>query len=900
VIKWIVSSSILIAVIIALRHILKGKISLQLQYALWGLVLLRLLIPCSIGSSGFSVMNSVQKVPVVQDFESVRDVENIWHTESGSVEGYPSYELMPETPVTVADNKTEAEFTRMEKALAFREAFIRIWLCGAAILFIAFAVSNGRFSSLLRRTRKPLEVKGSALPVYISNETDTPCLFGLFRPAIYVTSGAAENATILRHTVEHETTHFRHGDNFWSVLRIVCLALHWYNPLVWWAAFLSRDDAELACDEATIRRIGEDERAEYGRTLICMTCQKRAALLLTATTMTGSKRSIKERITLIAKKPKLLTSAVVAVVLVAFAAACCTFTGAKTVYNVEIVPLTAAEVEQYNKTFEPLLYDEQGNSISVNPISQFLSSYYGRPEDINLAELLRYFPSDGDVTDKTEFEALKDSENWPFGVDMALDGMPVPIHKFSASTVNEALKEYMGITLNELSGVGMDELIFLKDYDAYYNFTSDAGFSYFTYTSGERQGDIVRLFCETAALTLKMQGDGFWIVSHQRIGDASGESSDQAQDDIVLLGPNGEKCPLKLGMSVDEATKKLEAANINLKGDYTDELFNENYSLWFAKTSVKAGREEWVLSSISVKTPVIETAEGLKAGDAEDQIEQIYGPCESIERDETEGHTYYSYDMNNYILRISSGSGGAISDPNDSHYVFDWTIFSKEYSNQFFWGEEKGNVSLPETNVLLASLPDDQIYIYGDKNDFDTTGEYDGLYLSINGVSRYYEWESIGKDAFLPELILKDINGDGRKELAVILTTGEGTGVNQETVHVINPQDFVETNVTDPLDIIEKYADTSIVHENGSVTVTVRVNGQDSVITLPEDYAQGWGEEKAWFGSIVTYEVDGSVLKAIVPAQISITVFAGEIVITYAFDESQYVMKTIEYIPNEL
>lgn len=73
---------------------------------------------------------------------------------------------------------------------------------------------------------------------------------------------------MLRHTVEHEITHFRHGDHFWSALRSVCIALHWYNPLVWWAAILSRNDAELACDEGTIRRIGEDARAEYGRTLI--------------------------------------------------------------------------------------------------------------------------------------------------------------------------------------------------------------------------------------------------------------------------------------------------------------------------------------------------------------------------------------------------------------------------------------------------------------------------------------------------------------------------------------------------------------------------------------------------------------------------------------------------------
>lgn len=557
-IKWIVTSSILIAVIITLRHLLKGKISLRLQYALWGLVLLRLLIPFSIGSSGFSVMNLVQKVPVVQDAESISNVDRIEHMTDGSVEGYYPSDFMGDFPTVVAESKTAEEYARMEKVLSFRKAFIPIWLCGAAILFIVFAASNRRFSSRLRRTRKPLEVKGSALPVYISNETDTPCLFGLFSPEIYVTSEAAGDATILWHTVEHETTHFRHGDNFWSVLRVICLALHWYNPLVWWAAFLSRNDVELACDEATILRIGEAQRAEYGRTLIAMTCQKRTAFLIAATIMTGSKSSIKERITRIAKKPKLLIPAVIAVLLVAFVVVGCTFTGAKT-ENAKIISLTADESEAYNKAFEPLLYDEQGNAISVNPISQFLSSYYDRPEDINLAELLRYFPSDGTVTDKTEFEALKDSENWPFGANMTLDGMPVIIHKFSADTVNRALKKYMGITLEDLSGAGMDKLIYLKNYHAYYNFTSftsDAGFGSFTCVSGERQGDLVRLFGETATLTLKIQGDGFWIVSHQLTGEVTGANTATDRIGIVADG-------------VDVPDMVLAAAKVQAADDFS-------------------------------------------------------------------------------------------------------------------------------------------------------------------------------------------------------------------------------------------------------------------------------------------------------------------------------------------
>ena len=60
-IEWIVSSSALAAVLILLRQILRGKISLRLQYALWGLLLLRLLIPVSLGSSAISVSNALPR-----------------------------------------------------------------------------------------------------------------------------------------------------------------------------------------------------------------------------------------------------------------------------------------------------------------------------------------------------------------------------------------------------------------------------------------------------------------------------------------------------------------------------------------------------------------------------------------------------------------------------------------------------------------------------------------------------------------------------------------------------------------------------------------------------------------------------------------------------------------------
>jgi len=216
-------------------------------------------------------------------------------------------------------------------------------------------------------------------------------------------------------------------------MRCFCLAVHWYNPLVWLAVTLSRRDSELACDEGTIKHLGEASLLEYGQTIIGLTCEKRKTmdLLCCSTTMTDGKKGIRERITLIARKPKVLMSALVAIVLVAAVAAGCTFTGAK----------------------------------SENA------------------------------------EALKAAESWPFGAAVTLDSMPLPIHRFTAKTINDTLKKYMGITLNDLSGVGTDELIYLKAYDAYYNFTSDAGFSSFVCSSGEKQGDIIRLYSEHAILT---------------------------------------------------------------------------------------------------------------------------------------------------------------------------------------------------------------------------------------------------------------------------------------------------------------------------------------------------------------------------------------------------------------
>ena len=375
--EWIITSSVLIVVVVLLRQLLKGKISLRLQYALWAIVLVRLLVPITFGESKISVLNVLdQAASVVEQQEPVEEPtvsdpgwEPIGVTSNPLPSGTVVMPSVPEDPYPVISELPEPDEPSGAPTVSVAQLLTPFWLCGITVVGLWFLFTNLRFWLRLRRSRRVLALD-CPIRVYVTGAAETPCLFGLIRPAVYLTPEVAEDEVALRHVLAHELTHYRHWDHVWSVLRCVCLAVHWYNPLVWLAASLSRRDAELACDESTIRRIGEEERTAYGRTLIGLTCVHRSNLLHTATTMTGSKKSIKERIVLIAKKPKMAVYTLIAVLLIAAIAVGCTFTGAERLPLVSRLEKLEEEsvnlmASQLDSKFYWLSEDEYGEVIEV-------------------------------------------------------------------------------------------------------------------------------------------------------------------------------------------------------------------------------------------------------------------------------------------------------------------------------------------------------------------------------------------------------------------------------------------------------------------------------------------------------------------------------------------------------
>lgn len=315
-IECIITSSMLIAVVIALRFLFRKMISRRLQYALWGLVLLRLLMPFPLFGSPFSIMNAIPDSMPTSEQHIIVTSEGVGNTADSSDDS-----VLPR-------NATSVHYAETMNA----NMIIRlIWLVGTIVVGLWILGTNLIFYRRLNKTRRAYDAADFKLPVYISKYIASPCLFGLLHPVVYLTPKAAEDTNNTSYVLAHELCHYRHADHIWSILRGVCLAAYWWNPLVWAAAIFSRIDSELACDEAVIKQIGEENRLTYGHTLVDMITIKNApsGILYAATTMVSGKRDIKERLNMIIKKQKTFISAIIAVLLAIALCVGSTFTGAK-------------------------------------------------------------------------------------------------------------------------------------------------------------------------------------------------------------------------------------------------------------------------------------------------------------------------------------------------------------------------------------------------------------------------------------------------------------------------------------------------------------------------------------------------------------------------------------------
>ncbi len=184
-----------------------------------------------------------------------------------------------------------------------------VYAAGAFAVAGWFVFVNVRFRRKLKKNRMEAldgemwtyyeslceKYKVKPLPVYFVDPLSSACLVGSFKPYIALPLAAGEEQA--RQMLAHEVCHYKAKDNIWTLVALVCCVIHWFNPLVWAAAAMSRLDRELKCDDGVTRDMDEDARREYAGTLI-QSVSRRAlpGMPVLATGMSVTGRKMKARV----------------------------------------------------------------------------------------------------------------------------------------------------------------------------------------------------------------------------------------------------------------------------------------------------------------------------------------------------------------------------------------------------------------------------------------------------------------------------------------------------------------------------------------------------------------------------------------------------------------------------
>lgn len=286
VINMSITGGLVILAVLAFRLLLR-RAPRVISYGLWSVVLFRLLCPFSF-SLPFSLLGTAGSPAV----------------EEGVVRYIPEdafYGKAPETDVQAPDVQVSGVKTPEVQASGIqapeagnggkegtlpRNADSRAWnvaeigmavWAGGVLLMLTYAV--GMLVVLLGRLRgaravEPEELRAagaaSQLPanvaVYEKRGLPTPFVLGVFRPKVYLPAGM--DRAELRYILLHEGIHIRRGDHVVKIVSFVALCIHWFNPLVWAAFFLSSRDMEMSCDEAVLRRLGNGVKKDYSASLL--------------------------------------------------------------------------------------------------------------------------------------------------------------------------------------------------------------------------------------------------------------------------------------------------------------------------------------------------------------------------------------------------------------------------------------------------------------------------------------------------------------------------------------------------------------------------------------------------------------------------------------------------------
>ena len=267
-------SAAITAGILLLRFIFKNRISSKLQYLMWWLLILRLLMPVTpdIGLH-FNLQDMLLKQAHQAELSAPAPVLDVAPASVPNTQ--PSYEsvapaVQPDTDVAPSQHVNPAKSTDW-----YSIVFV-VWLLGAIgflgwLIFVKLRYYKSLQHLMTGGPREVYELYDMCckelcvkpLPLWIVNKSMSPGIAFFGEPVLLVPLSLCNDESRLRFALLHELTHKKRGDHYMTLLLNILRAVYWFDPVVHFAFSELRSDMESACDSDVLAYIGHEHKRGY-------------------------------------------------------------------------------------------------------------------------------------------------------------------------------------------------------------------------------------------------------------------------------------------------------------------------------------------------------------------------------------------------------------------------------------------------------------------------------------------------------------------------------------------------------------------------------------------------------------------------------------------------------------
>lgn len=265
--------------ILIIRKVLDKKISPKWKCVIWFLLLISLVIPIKFDIKSNKVpkemisisglLEPIQNFPKQQDNHLEENTKTIQNTQEGTIEEN-------NLPIQEGKKQMNHKLIFLYKILPF------IWILGIIInlLFLIIGSKNIKaktkgkiyqeedFNKILVSSQNCVGIT-KTIKVIVQKFKKTPCVLGIIHTKILITKDfLKQDEKSQKYILMHELCHIKRRDLILNYVLLMITSIHWFNPFIWFYFKKIRQDMELATDEMVLNQLNQDEKKEYGKTLL--------------------------------------------------------------------------------------------------------------------------------------------------------------------------------------------------------------------------------------------------------------------------------------------------------------------------------------------------------------------------------------------------------------------------------------------------------------------------------------------------------------------------------------------------------------------------------------------------------------------------------------------------------